>query len=294
MAVGRLLGRVEPTTTNHIQKRCPHFMKNAELQVTREETNQLKGMVAVVTGSSSGIGSAIALELAAAQADVIVHANSSRAAGNAIVESIRQQGVDSELMLADISNAAAARDLVDACWNWKDRVDIWVNNAGADVLTGEHSELGFDEKLSLLWNVDVLGTVRLSRWVGARMEKGVILNVGWDQAEIGMEGDSGEMFATVKGAVMAFTRSLARSLAPRVRVNCLAPGWIKTSWGDQTSDYWDQRARQESLLQRWGAPEDVARAARFLASPAASFITGEIIAINGGFAGSARGPSKHE
>ena len=109
-----------------------------------------------------------------------------------------------------------------------------------------------------------------------------ILNMGWDQADVGMGGDSGEMFAAVKGAVMAFTRSLARSLAPHVRVNCLAPGWIRTAWSETASDYWQRRARRESLLQRWGTPEDVAATARFLVSPAASFITGEVIAVNGG------------
>jgi 3-oxoacyl-[acyl-carrier protein] reductase len=67
-----------------------------------------------------------------------------------------------------------------------------------------------------------------------------------------------------------------------VRVNCLAPGWIKTAWGEQASDAWQQRAKSESLLQRWGTPEDVAHAARFLVSPAAAFITGQVIAVNGG------------
>ena len=80
---------------------------------------------------------------------------------------------------------------------------------------------------------------------------GVILNVGWDQADRGMAGDSGELFATAKGAVMAFTRSLARSLAPQVRVNCLAPGWIRSAWGEGALPHWQDRAR-ESLLERWG------------------------------------------
>ncbi len=110
----------------------------------------------------------------------------------------------------------------------------------------------------------------------------MILNMGWDQAETGMAGDSGELFAAVKGAVMAATRSLAKSLAPHVRVNCLAPGWIRTEWGRNASAEWQERARRESLLGRWGEPEDVARVACFLASPAAAFINGQIIHINGG------------
>jgi 3-oxoacyl-[acyl-carrier protein] reductase len=125
----------------------------------------------------------------------------------------------------------------------------------------------------------------LSQLIGKTMHdrgRGVIINMGWDQAETGMAGDTGELFATAKGAVMAFTRSLAKTLAPEVRVNCLAPGWIKTAWGESANPAWQRRAQQESLLQRWGTPEDVAKAARFLASPAAQFITGQIIAVNGG------------
>jgi 3-oxoacyl-[acyl-carrier protein] reductase len=106
--------------------------------------------------------------------------------------------------------------------------------------------------------------------------------MGWDQANTGMAGDSGEFFAAVKGAVMSATRSLAKSLAPQVRVNCIAPGWIRTEWGQQASEEWQDRAKRESLLARWGEPEDVARVACFLVSPAASFINGQIISINGG------------
>ena len=80
----------------------------------------------------------------------------------------------------------------------------------------------------------------------------------------------------------AFTLSLARSLAPEVRVNCIAPGWIRTAWAEQASEYWQARGRDESLLGRWGTPDDVAGAAVWLASPAASFVTGQTISIDGG------------
>ena len=81
---------------------------------------------------------------------------------------------------------------------------------------------------------------------------------------------------------MAFSKSLARSLAPEVRVNCVAPGWIKTKWGETASQYWQDLAHDESLLARWGTPEDVAAAVRFLASPAARFVTAQTVAVNGG------------
>ena len=92
-----------------------------------------------------------------------------------------------------------------------------------------------------------------------------------------MEGDSGELFAATKGAVMAFTRSLALSLAPEVRVNALAPGWIKTAWGETASPAWQDRVLRETPLARWGTPEDVARVACFLVGPAAEFLTGQVV-----------------
>lgn len=249
---------------------------------------ELTGQTAVVTGSSSGIGRAIALELAAAGAAVLVHAHRSREAAEAAAGQIRQQGCQSEVILCDLADQATHEALIERAWAWRGGVDLWINNAGADVLTGEAAGWPFERKLEELWRVDVTATARLSRLAGARMKQrgsGVIINLGWDQAEQGMAGDSGELFAAIKGAVMAFTKSLASSLAPQVRVNCLAPGWIRTSWGDKASDYWQQRAQHESLLGRWGTPEDVAHVARFLASPAASFITGQVIPVNGGFRG---------
>ena len=163
------------------------------------------------------------------------------------------------------------------------------------MLTTSSAQEDFYTKLQQLWQVDVRATIALSRGAGRRFVEretpaATILNIGWDQAAVGMAGDSGEMFAAVKGAVASFTLSLARTLAPQVRVNCLAPGWIKTAWGDDASQYWQQRAAGESLLGRWGTPEDVAQAARFLVSPEAGFITGQVVAVNGGFATAADQP----
>jgi 3-oxoacyl-[acyl-carrier protein] reductase len=194
--------------------------------------------------------------------------------------------VPAQAVWFDLAETAAQDRLAQAAWDWQGAVDIWVNNAGVDTLTGPSARRSFEEKLDALWHVDVTATLRLSRDIGARMKargQGVIVNIGWDQAESGMAGDSGELFAATKGAVMAFTRSLAASLAPQVRVNCIAPGWIKTAWGEHASATWQERAVRESLRGRWGTPEDVAAAARFLASPAADFITSQILHVNGGW-----------
>jgi len=247
-------------------------------------------MVAVVTGASGGIGRAIALEFAAAGADVVVHGRRKDAA-EAVAAEVTALGRRAKVILRDLADAVSHEQLVHEAWTWQSGVQVWVNCAGADVLTGDAAHWSFERKLAELWKVDVLATVALSRLVGERMrdsaargsKAGVILNIGWDQATHGMAGESGQMFGCIKGAVMSFTQSLAQSLAPHVRVNCLAPGWIKTSWGEKASDYWQERAKNESLVGRWGTPEDVARAARFLASPAGEFIAGQIVNVNGGF-----------
>ena len=245
----------------------------------------LSGLVAAVTGSSSGIGRAIALAFAEAGADVLVHCRQARREAEAVAAESVRLGQGSAVLQADLASPNACDDLVEEAYAEHDRIDVWVNNAGADVLTGQAATLSFAEKLDLLWRVDVQATIRLSRFVGERMKAtggGVILNLGWDQAETGMDSDSGQLFAASKGAVMCFSRSLAVSLAPDVRVNCLAPGWIRTAWGERAPDTWQQRAENEALLGRWGTPEDVAATATFLASPAASFITGQTLRINGG------------
>lgn len=246
---------------------------------------------AVVTGSSRGIGRAIALELAAAGANVLIHARQDRDAVQAVAAEILELGGDKpqrpEVILADLADPARQDDLVEQAWRRLGRVDIWINNAGADILSGEAVVEPFESRLERLWRVDVAAAIRLSRLAGARMKTqtdgGAIINIGWDGAERGMAGDGGELFAAAKGAVAAFSRSLAKSLAPKVRVNCLAPGWIKTAWLRDAAPAWQERARRECLLDRCGMPEDVARAARFLAGPSASFITGQTLAVNGGF-----------
>ncbi len=246
----------------------------------------MNGKTAVVTGSSSGIGRATALRLAAAGAHVLVHARANQQGADEVADAIKKYGVESTTLLADLSRIEEQDRLIAEAWKWRGGIDILINNAGADTLTGPAGRWSYEEKLSTLWEVDVVATIRLTRLIGARMKQqrsGVIINIGWDQAEHGMSGDSGELFAATKGAVMAFTRSAAQSLAPEVRVNCVAPGWIKTSWGQRASQPWQSRAMDESLLGRWGAPDDVAAAIEFLVSSDAAFITGQVLPVNGGW-----------
>jgi 3-oxoacyl-[acyl-carrier protein] reductase len=251
----------------------------------RHEAGSLEGLTAFVSGSSRGIGREVAFALAEAGACVAVHGRSA-ATADEVAAALNEQGRHAGTFLGDLAEPEGAERLAEEVVTALPALDIFVAVAGADVLTREAAAWAFDRKLEALLTVDVLGTIAMARRIGGAMQAGgggSIVTVGWDQAEVGMEGDSGQLFAATKGAVMAFTRSLARSLGPAVRVNCVAPGWIRTAWGERASDVWQQRARREAMLGRWGEPGDVAAAVAWLASPEARWITGQVLPVNGGF-----------
>lgn len=245
----------------------------------------------MVTGASSGIGRAIALELAAPGASLCLQGCANVAGICETADLVAQRGAATRIFMLDLSDPSACHTLVQGAFAAHGRVDGWIHVAGADVLTGSASIQPFVSKLERLWRVDVQGTILCTRLAGEKMRLQArcsqriptILTMGWDQAEAGMEGDSGQFFAATKGAVMAFTRSLAKSLGPDVRVNCIAPGWIQTLWGKSAPPHWDQRARGESMLGRWGTAEDIAKVAKFLLGPESQFLNGQILAVNGGW-----------
>ncbi len=249
---------------------------------------------AVVTGSSSGIGRAIAISLAKAGVErLVVHYCSNRSGALETAEAIREIGCEPVLVAADLGLPEGRQTLVKDAFDSLGVVHTWVNNAGADVLTGAASSMDFEGKLQRLLDVDVTGTILLSRAVADRLVKqfdakanafpASMVFIGWDQASEGMEGDAGQMFGPVKAAVMAFANSLAQATGPRVRVNTIAPGWIRTSWGEETSDYWNQRAEGQSLMGRWGCVGDIAKAVLYAADPENTFLTAQTIQLNGGF-----------
>ena len=239
----------------------------------------------LVTGGSSGIGRAIALRCAQAGADLAITYRKNQEGAEATARTIRQLGRRVEVLRLDVSRAEDIDRLVGRLGEAFSRVDVWINNAGADILTGEGGRLSRVQKLDLVLAVDVRGTV-LASWAAVELMRkqggGSIINMAWDHIDHGMEGENPGVYATAKGGVASFSRSLAREVAPHIRVNILAPGFIETAFGEEANPKFRQKVIDMTPLGRWGRPEDVAGAALFLASDDAAFLTGQMIMVNGG------------
>jgi 3-oxoacyl-[acyl-carrier protein] reductase len=254
--------------------------------MTDVTTRPLAGRAVLVTGASSGIGRAIAIASARAGADVALTYLTNQAGAQDVAHEIEAAGRRAAVFQADLADAASVRALGPAARDTIGRLDVWVNNAGADILTGAGASLSLVEKLERVLTVDLRGTM-LASWEAAELfdaqqSGGVIINMSWDHVLTGMAGRVPELFAAAKGGVLAFSKSLARSVAPRVRVNVIAPGWIETSFAAKLPDERRREVAESAPLKRWGTPEDVAGAAVFLASPAAAFLTGQTILVGGG------------
>ena len=251
-----------------------------------DSSPQLAGQGVLVTGASSGIGRAIALAAAHAGADVALTYRTNQAGAREVAGEIERSGRRAVVLPLDLADAAQVAEVGPAALSALGRLDAWVNNAGADILTGATASLSQTEKLDLLLAVDLRGTV-LASWhaaelLAAQPHGGVIVNVSWDHVLTGMQGTNPQMYSAVKGGILSFSKSLARSVAPRVRVNVVAPGWIETAFGAGLDEKTYAAVAASTPLQRWGSPEDVAGSVIFLASPAARFLTGQMILVGGG------------
>jgi 3-oxoacyl-[acyl-carrier protein] reductase len=247
---------------------------------------RLDGVRAVVTGASSGIGAAIAEAFGGASATVLLTHRDSADTASAVAQRIADVGGRAEIAQADLQTREACEALAADARERLGALDVWVNNAGADVLTGEAAGWDWERKLDLLLAVDLKGTVACSYAAGAIMREqpggGTILNMSWDHVTAGMAGQNPELFSAAKGGVLAFSKSLARRVAPRVRVNVLCPGWIETRFAQEADRDFHRSVAESTPLARWGRPEDVAAAALWLASPEAEFVTGQAVNVNGG------------
>jgi len=245
---------------------------------------RLADKIVLVTGASSGIGSAIALGCAREGADVALTYRGNAAGAEETARAIRSLGRRAEVLQVDISRDEEIQTLAVALRERFGRVDTWINNAGADILTGSGARLSRRDKLDVVLAVDLRGTI-LASWAAVEMMRdrgGVIVNMSWDHVSPGMAGENPGLYSAAKGGIASFSKSLARSVAPGIRVNILAPGFIQTAFGEQADQDWLREVEAQTPLRRWGRPEDLVGAAIFLASDESRFMTGQTIMVNGG------------
>jgi 3-oxoacyl-[acyl-carrier protein] reductase len=256
---------------------------------------RLEGLAAVVTGASSGIGKAVALALAGDGADVVVNYARSRDDAEGVARQISGSSRRSMAIQADVSRPGDVVRLVDESLAAFGRIDVWVNNAGADIVTGEAATWPTETRWDRVMAVDLKGTWLCSRAAAEAMVKqgrraeeasaqarSSIVNISWDHVLQGRGDPTAAIYAAAKGGVLALSRCLAREFAPRVRVNVVAPGWIKTKYAEGLEAEKREAITRATPLGRWGTPDDVAAAVVFLASPESAFITGETILVGGG------------
>jgi 3-oxoacyl-[acyl-carrier protein] reductase len=241
------------------------------------------GKNVAITGAGRGIGRVLALGFAEQGATVLVHYSHARRGADEVVARITESGGNALPIQADLRHPEETTRLVKEAHEHLGPIDIWINNAGASANSQETKGMSEIEIFERMVGVDILGTWRCCREVEPYMrDDGCILTTGWDRALDGAPGLPNQMYAISKGAIMSLTRCLAAEFAPRVRVNCIAPGRIENEWSQNLSTTVRQKAIQDIPLKRWGTPNDVLGTALFLASSAASFITGQTILVNGG------------
>ena len=242
------------------------------------------GKTAVVTGGSRGLGRAICLELAKGGANVVLCYAGNEAAASETVAACEALGAKALAVRCDVAKADEVKALMDAAVQAFGRIDILVNNAGItrDGLLMMMKEEDFDAVI----NANLKGAFLCMKAVSRLMMKqryGRIVNLS---SVVGLRGNAGQVnYAASKAGVIGMTKSLAKELATRgVTVNAVAPGFIDT---DMTAAM-PQAAREATLasipMGRMGAPEDVAKAVAFLASDEAAYVTGQVLAVDGGMA----------
>lgn len=242
----------------------------------------LKDKVAVVTGAGRGIGREIAKTFAGYGAKVVVNFNGSEERANSLVEEIKAEGGEAVAFKANVADFAEAEALMKFAVTTYGRIDILVNNAGItrDNLVLGMKEADFDDVI----NINLKGTFNCIKHVYRTMMKqkyGRIINMS---SVVGIEGNAGQVnYAASKAGVIGITKSIAKELGSRgITANAIAPGFIKTDMTDALSDKAKEAMLDHITVKRLGEVSDIAETVAFLASDKASYITGQVIKVDGG------------
>ena len=241
----------------------------------------LKNKVALITGGSRGIGKAIALLFASQGAKVAINYSSSKDEANKIVKQIEEMGGEAIAVGANVANSQDAKQMISKVIEQYGTLDILVNNAGItkDMLLLRMTELEFDDVI----DVNLKGVFNCTKHAGRIMMKkgGSIINMSSITGVIGNIGQSN--YSASKAGVIGFTKSVAREFAGKnLRVNAIAPGFIETDMTDKLQQGIKDNLVLNIPMGRIGEAEEVANVALFLASDLSSYITGQVIGVNGG------------
>ena len=253
-----------------------------QMEMETGTTYSLQGQVALVTGAARGIGRATAVSLARAGAHVAINFQQSSEAAVELASALDGLGVKTALVQADVSDAGQVQAMIAEAEAALGPVSILVNNAGItrDGLVMRMSEEDFDDVIA----TSLRGAFLCSKAVARGMMKaraGSIINVS---SVIGLRGNAGQAnYAAAKAGIIGLTKSLARELGPRgVRVNAVAPGYVVTDMTAELPDNMKEQVMKNTPLGRLATPEEIASVIAFLASPAAAYITGAVIPVDGG------------